>query len=94
MIDWWMVATNSLWILGLSIILTAFGYHHWLAKETGRRLREMFRLHSWHLPFAVGMFLTCLGWGLAQASAWWETLLWGLLAATFGWDVLGLVRRA
>ena len=43
MIDWWMVGTNSLWIVGLSILFAALSYHDWLAKETGQRRRELFR---------------------------------------------------
>ena len=56
----------SLWILGLSILLAAFSYHDWLAKETGQRRRELFRRRSWRLPFAAGIVLTCAGWGIAD----------------------------
>jgi hypothetical protein len=38
MIDWYLVATSGLWILGASILLAAFSYHQWLAGERGRRL--------------------------------------------------------
>ncbi len=86
MIDWAYVATNSLWILGLSIILAAFSYHDWLAHETRRRRRELFRMVSWRLPFSTGMLLFCLGLGLGRDAERWERTLWGILAAWFAWQ--------
>lgn len=91
-IDWWMVATNSLWILGLSIVLSAFSYHDWLARSTGRRFKQMIGLPSWRQSFSTGMFLTCLGWGLAQANHFWEKLLWIIVAVSFASDLIGFGR--
>jgi len=36
MIDWYMVAANGLWIAGLSVVVAAFSYHDWIARETSR----------------------------------------------------------
>ena len=83
MIDWWFVAVNALWILGLSIILAAFSYHDWLRHATGRRWKELRARPSWRFPFSGGMLLFCLGMGLGREMAWWERTLWGLLAASF-----------
>ena len=88
LIDWWNVFFNSLWILGLAIVLAAFSYHDWLARETGRRWREVFKEPSWKLWFAVGMFLTCAGFGLGVAARWWERGLWALFAGSFGWQTV------
>jgi hypothetical protein len=85
-IDWYFVFTNSLWILGLSVVLAAFSYHHWLAGETGRRLREQFRESGWLLPFSTGMFLVGVGFGLAESARWWERTIWLALAASFAWN--------
>lgn len=93
MIDWWIVATNSLWILGLSILLAAFSYHDWLAKELAKPRRDLFKERSWRLPFTGGMVLTCAGWGLSQAVVWWDRTLWAILAAWFAWDFVREVRR-
>jgi sulfite exporter TauE/SafE len=89
-IDWYFVFTNSLWILGLSVVLAAFSYHHWLAGETGRRLREQFREPGWVMPFSAGMCLVGLGLGLSQSARWWERIAWLMLAGTFVWD--GMAR--
>lgn len=88
MIDWWMVATNGLWILGLSVLLAAFSYLDWLAGETGRRRRDLSRAPSFHLAWMAGLFLTCTGWGLGQSVRWWEQAVWFVLSLWFGWEVL------
>ena len=82
MIDWVNVALNALWILGLSMILAAFSYHHWLASETSRRLRDVLAQPSWKLPFTAGMVLTCVGFGYGLAERWWERTIWTALAVT------------
>ena len=88
MIDWWFVAVNALWILGLSIVLAAFSYHDWLRRETGHRWKEVRAQPSWRFPFSGGMLLLCLGMGLGREVAWWERMLWGLLAASFAWQTV------
>lgn len=95
MIDWYFVFTNSLWILGLSVVLAAFSYHHWLAGETGHRLREQFRQPGWILPFSAGMCLVGLGLGLSQSARWWERIAWLMIAGVFLWDGIakGYLRR-
>ena len=94
MIDWGMVASNSLWILGLSVLLAAFSYHDWLAGKTGQRRRDLFTKRSFLLPCTLGLFLTCAGWGIGQAVRWWEKAIWFVLAATFGWGMLRLLAEA
>jgi hypothetical protein len=85
MIDWYFVFSNSLWIFGLSVVLAAFSYHHWLAGERGRRLRQQFREPGWILPFAAGMFLTSVGLGMLESARWWERIIWLALAVSFAW---------
>ena len=94
MIDWWMVAANGLWILGLSVLLAAFSYHDWLAGRTGRRRRDLFKECSFRFPWTTGMLLVCAGWGLGQAARWWEKSLWFVLAGWFGWEMCRLVAAA
>lgn len=94
MIDWRMVASNGLWILGLSVLLAAFSYHDWLAGTSGRRRRDLFKEPSFLLPCTSGLFLTCVGWGLGQAVRRWEKAVWFVLAATFGWETVRLLADA
>ena len=94
MIDWGYVATNSLWILGLSITLAAFSYHDWLRRETGQRWKEVSAGPSWRFPFSGGMLLFCLGMGLGGDTAWWERTVWGVLTLSFTWQLIEVYRDA
>jgi len=88
---WYWVAINGLWILGLSLCLAGFGYHHWLAREGGQAKGNSFTQRIWQPPQRLGMLLICVGWGLAQTSRVWETVLWLVLAA---WIAAGLLSRS
>ncbi len=92
MIDWWLVFTSALWILGLAIVLAAFSYYDWLARETGRRRREVFWQSAWPAWLDAGLILVCAGLGLG-AHPWWERLLWLALAAWFTCDGFNRVRK-
>ena len=85
MIDWTMLAANSLWIVGLSVLLAVFSYRSYLksiykplAKATGQPVD----LSSTDLYFRLGMVLFVLGQvavsGLS-GEAWWRVLLWTVL---------------
>jgi sulfite exporter TauE/SafE len=86
MIDWYLVFTSALWILGLSIVLAAFSYHQWQAGVAGRRLREQLQRRSWTIAWTGGALLVCLGFALSEGSRWWERIAWLLLAASFTWQ--------
>lgn len=93
MIDWYLVATSALWILGASILLAAFSYHKWAAAERGVRLREQWSQWSWQLSWTGGMLLFCLGLGLSEGSHWWERALWLGLAISFAIQGIHALRR-
>jgi hypothetical protein len=90
MIDLWFVASNSLWILGLSILLAVFSWASWAASlsEDARGIlafraalaRPGARRATW-----LGTALFCAGMA-ATGRAWWERVLWGALA------LIGLAR--
>ena len=93
MIDWVDVGLNSLWILGLASILAAFSYHHWLASESARRLRDVLSQPSWKVPLFAGMLLTCVGVGYGLTERWWEKAVWTVLAASFAWQLVMVFRQ-
>ncbi|MCK5642637.1 MAG: hypothetical protein KAJ19_17650 [Gammaproteobacteria bacterium] len=82
LIDWRMVGFSSLWILGLSIILTVLGFADYHAKTRKRRFREELRGVEYQRLINIGLALFCLGL-LGSSSTWWEKVLWGLLALSF-----------
>ena len=93
MSDWRVVAVNSLWIVGCSIVLAAFSYHDWLARETGRRLRDVLSTPSWTVPYSAGMLLTCIGFASGLVERWWQKTIWAALAVSYGWQFVTAFRR-
>jgi hypothetical protein len=95
-IDIWGVVANSLWILGLAVLLAAFSWARWVASTEGNRLRVVLKQPRTRQTLNLGLFLFCAGLA-ATSRAWWERILWGLLAAAWvfqAWTVRTSVRRA
>lgn len=82
MIDIWAVLANSLWILGMAVLLATFSWAYWMADTKGGRLRTMMGLPRIQQALNGGAFLFCAGLA-ATSRVWWERLLWGLLAVAW-----------
>jgi hypothetical protein len=82
LINWKMVAFASLWILGLALILSVFGFVDYHAKASGGRFRDELRKSIYQAWINVGLTLFSLGM-LGLADPLWESILWGILAAAF-----------
>ena len=93
MIDWRLVGVNSLWILGCSIVLAAFSYHDWLARETSRRLRDVLSTPSWTVPYSAGMLLICLGFACGLVDRWWQKTIWAALAVSYARQFVTAFRQ-
>jgi hypothetical protein len=85
MINWLHAFFNSLWILGLALILAAFSHAHWLAHVRGARTRPLLGTPTFQLPFTIGMALVSLGL-FFLSRGWLEHLLWGAFTALFAWQ--------
>jgi hypothetical protein len=73
MINWFSVAANSLWIVGLAVILAALSYTYWLAGYYDRPLRQELRRPPFLVFFLLGLLL--VGAGLAlTGQGWWQVL--------------------
>ena len=93
MINWQSVISNTLWILGLAILLSALSYHYWLAHSKHRRLRRQLQSPGFQTLFWLGLF--CFAAGLVGTSTQlWEAALWGLLGLWALINLAGLARRA
>jgi hypothetical protein len=92
MIDWYGLFCNAVWILGLAVVLAAMGMANFQTRIQGVKLRRALISSGFQLPFGVGMFLFCLGVFLSS-QAWWERVLWGLLAVLFAGQVIWLWRN-
>ena len=93
LIDWKMVGFASLWITGLAVILSVLGFVDYHAKERKTRFRDELRRPSYQAWINVGLTLFCLGL-LGSSDAWWETILWGLLAVAFIWFSISSFRES
>lgn len=75
MIDWYGVLVATLWISGTALLLAGFSYHHWVAGEEKRPLKEQLDQPSFLLIFYISLIL--IGSGLVGSSTrWWETAVW------------------
>lgn len=82
MIDVWNVLANSLWIVGLAVLLAVLSWASWAASEEKMRLRSVLGRGGVQRVLNLGLFLFCAGLA-ATSRTWWEALLWGLLALAF-----------
>jgi hypothetical protein len=81
-IDIWEVIANSLWILGLAVLLAVLSWARWVAHTEQSRLRAVLKQPSIQTALDLGLFLFCAGLA-ATGRTWWERALWGLLAAAW-----------
>ncbi|MFQ5944572.1 MAG: hypothetical protein ACE5JF_13575 [Anaerolineales bacterium] len=82
LIDWRMVLFSGLWISGVAVILTAFGFADYHASISSRRLREVVGRPGTRVAINAGLMLFCLGL-LGSSHSAWKSAAWGLLAAGF-----------
>ena len=82
MIDGWSIVANSLWILGLAVLLAGCSWASWIAGTNRRRFGVVLRQPGIQRTLNLGLMLFCMGLA-STARAWWERILWGLLAAAF-----------
>ena len=77
MIDWWSVAANALWIIGLAVLLATVSYSDWVASQKKSSLRAVLKEFTPALFMNLGLFLFCLGL-LATSHVWWEQVGWAI----------------
>jgi hypothetical protein len=82
LIDWRMVAFATLWISGLALVLSALGFAYYEASQEDQKLLARLRRTGYQRAVNAGLTLFCIGM-IGGSSAWWERVLWGLLAAAF-----------
>ena len=86
MIDWAMVAANSLWILGLAIGLATLSYASWDAWATHETFLQRLNRPAPQGVLALAGFLFCLGLA-ATSKVTWQVVVWLVLAGLFLWQV-------
>jgi hypothetical protein len=78
---WVYVITNAVWILGLAVVLAAFGWHDFLAHTRKRKLGELLRGDSFLKPLFLGLTLVAGGLALSVSGV---IVAAGFAVASFG----------
>jgi hypothetical protein len=92
MIDWWGLARNALWILGLSVCLATLSMVSFRARAEQSRLREALSKPGTELTLAFGLLLFSLGM-LATSRSWGQALVSGLLFVLVSGQIIHLWSR-
>jgi hypothetical protein len=82
MIDWFSLAANASWIVGVAIALAIVSHASWQAALHHEKIRLWLGRPGYQLFFNIAAVLFCLGMA-ATSHRLWEIILWGVLAALF-----------
>jgi len=82
MIDWFNLAANALWIIGLAIALAVVSHASWQAALHHEKLRTQLARPGYQIYIDLAAVLFCLGMA-ATSRRVWEIILWGVLAVLF-----------
>ena len=83
MIDWLGVATNGMWVLGLTGMLAAWSYFEYLATSRGQPVRQLLKARAFTQPFSWTVAVFCVGVA-ASGGSWWQRLAWAAFTILFG----------
>jgi len=75
MIDVWGVFSNSLWILGLAVLLAVWSYASYEASRRKQKVRHVIRELGYALVLNAGMVLFLAGMATTE-DRWWARGLW------------------
>jgi uncharacterized membrane protein YoaK (UPF0700 family) len=92
LIDLRSVSFASLWIIGLAIILTAFGFIHYYAQVESRRSMEIIKQPIYQVVISIGLMLFCIGLSGGTDNLL-ESILWILLAIGIGVYLFSVWRK-
>ncbi len=85
MINWLSLLFNGIWILAIALVLTVVSIAYYQSRQAGKKIGRLLNTPKFTLPLNIAGGIFCLGMALT-ANRWWEIILWGLLAALFGFN--------
>jgi hypothetical protein len=83
MIDWLVVVTNGLWVLGLAGMLAVLSYFDYDARTRSKPVRQVLNAPMFVRPFSWAAVVFCVGVATSGGS-WWQRVAWAVLAVLFG----------
>jgi len=87
MIQWSMVFANSMWILGLSVLLAAFSYRSYVKRALPESSNNEWNRRSYPFFSRVGFLLASMGLCLSSQSLV-ERAVWGMISLAILSEVL------
>ena len=78
---------NSLWIVGLAVLLATWSYAHYEAGIAKQKVREKFNELPYALMLDAGMLLLIAGLA-ATESRWWARGVWAVLGVSMGAEAM------
>ncbi len=81
-LDFYSVAANALWVLGLALILAALSWANGISAREQASIRGALGRSGVQRALNGELVLLCAGLA-ATGRTWWEQVLWGALAAWF-----------
>jgi hypothetical protein len=87
MLDWFNIAGNALWIIGLALALATISYASWEAWLYRENLAARLTVNKQAMLYLAGL-LFCCGLG-ATSNTTWEVVFWVVLGVIL---VIQLVR--
>jgi putative inorganic carbon (HCO3(-)) transporter len=81
MVDWAFVLSNSVWLVGLAILLACASLAGYARSNRRLSLKEAWHSMAGNGWVRLGGLLFCVGMGLSS-STWWVRGLWALLCLT------------
>ncbi len=93
MINWLSLILNIFWIVGAAILLAAFSFHHFLARQNERSLRSELEKASFSRWFWLGLLFICIGLA-GTSNQWWETAVWAIFILISLFNLTQITRQA
>lgn len=70
MIDWFLVVSSSIWIVGFAIILAVVSYAQWDASMQGVSIRTLLSNPVYTRLLYIGLTFVTVGMALSSAVLW------------------------
>lgn len=84
---------NTLWVLGLSIIVAAMSLRQFEAQHEGITFREALQAFSFQFPLWVGLLLVTIGFA-GNSDTLWQRVSWIVLAVLNGVQLFFIYQEA
>lgn len=78
MLDVWGVISNSLWVVGLAILLATWSWARYAAYQAGVKPKAVLDQSRYAVALDTGLLLFVIGMASTEGR-WWAQVLWGVL---------------